>query len=337
MSKMNKFWFSLSMGLLIYPNLWALESEDLLGLATKAPAAAYKGTRIIINWFGQESQAAEARVYFKPPNLWRQEILSPQGEITRVVVQNKEAEWIWEAESKTLIKRPSGGANGLDNAKLLDLTKRSYRIVSKGSDDVMGKNTAIIELDPKHPGSPKRTVWVDPASGAVFKIKQTNSDGSLATEVHFTDIEIPADLSDSLFEPPQAKEGQVLMEEPRPAVANAQGLPEAFCDVPWLAELPNGFELAKTALMPLGDEEALHFQYNDGLSSLSFFVSPKLIQAGPGSHQIVLTQYEDPGFITSTSAGSVLEWEQADKHFLLIGDLSQPALREIMKFIRNRS
>lgn len=312
-----------------------LESKNLFLLATKAPSVSYKGTRTIITWFGSESQAVEAKVYFKPPNLWRQEILNPQGQVSRVVIQNKEAEWIWEEESKTLIKRP---ALSLGNDSLLNWTLANYDALAKGYDEIMGRNAAIVELTPQHRGSPGRTVWVDPATGIVLKIKQANPDGSLVTEVHFTEIDVESELTESLFEPPKASQDQIIIDEPRPVVRGPGELPEGFRQISWIDGFPSGFHLTKATLMPLGEEEkALHFQYNDGLSVLSFFVSPRPIQAGPRSHQVVLTQYEDPGFITSTSAGSVLEWEQEGHYFLLVGELSQTALQEIMEFIRNRS
>jgi hypothetical protein len=65
----------------------ALTPEEALLAASRPPSAPFHGTRIAVTWYGGESHAVETTVYYRPPGLWRQELMSPLGEVEKVLLQ----------------------------------------------------------------------------------------------------------------------------------------------------------------------------------------------------------------------------------------------------------
>jgi len=311
----------------------AQTAKDVLLAGTRQPTASFQGRRIVVNWYGDESHAQEIMVYYRTPGLWRQEILSPAGEVEKVVYQRGGQEWIHDVKEGTLIHRsPASLQPGkFDSLQLSRLLLQNYTPRLKGRKELLsGLPCQMLELVPKHPGGPIRALWIDPGRGIVLKTKQMTAGGTVVSETSFTELDLEAVPDEKMFAPPEVSPEQMVEDTPREPVDGPQELEvRGFDDLPWRTTLPHGFSLDQVTLVPLGDDNALHFRYVDGLSVLSFFVSPRPIDEDGGSGSVEEVGHDDPTFSFASSVGNILTWEQSEFHCLLIGDLESAALKKI--------
>lgn len=313
----------------------AADARDLVMAASRPPTASFQGRRMVVNWYGQESQAQEFLVYYRAPGLWRQEILSPTGGVERIVLQRDGWEWIYDPNEKTLVRRSPATlkAGNVDSEGLLGLLLGNYALKSRGRKELLNGHAAQrVELIPRHAGGPRRILWVDPERGIVLKTKQLTANGSLVSETHFMELDVDVVPDQDLFVPPEASPGNVVDEAPRESVPGPAAVEvEGFHDLPWIKKLPQGFVMDHVTLIPLGKDNALHFRYVDGLSVLSFFISPRPIEEDAGSVPLLSVGHDDPTFSFSSPIGNILRWEQSGLYCLLVGDLEPDHLRTVRK------
>jgi outer membrane lipoprotein-sorting protein len=322
------------MALLVLPGAsYAQSAREIVSAASRPPTASFQGRRIVVNWFGNESRAHEIIVYYRAPGLWRQEILSPAGEVQKVVYQRDGQEWIHDTENGALIHRSSSALQPgrFDSRALLDVLLKNYTPRLKGKKELLsGLPCQMIELVPKSEGSPRRTIWVDADRGIVLKTRQHTARGSLVSETSFTELDLDAVPDKALFVPPTVSEDKTWEDYPRESVRGLQELEiKGFDRLPWREALPHGFRLDLVTLVPLGDDNALHFRYVDGLGVLSFFVSPRPIDGDSGSGAVEGAGHDDPTFSFSSSVGNLLTWEEDGYYCLLVADLEPSELSTI--------
>ncbi len=291
-------------------------------------------------WYGEESRAQEVLVRYKAPGAWRQEILSPTGEVEQVIFQRDNQEWIYDPREKTVVYRSTSVLRGgdLDAKALLDLLYENYTLKDRGREEVLNSYVSrVVELAPRHSGGVRRILWVDPRTGIVLKTKQLTMRGSLVSETHFMELTPDAHLPEELFLPPDASSADVMAEVSRESLRGPAELEvEGFHDLPWLNRLPHGFVMDHVTLIPLDGDNALHFRYVDGLSTLSFFVSPRPVKDDANSVPLAGVGHDDPTFSFSSPVGNILKWEQSGFYCLLVGDLEPENLQAIRNTLFNR-
>jgi negative regulator of sigma E activity len=308
-----------------------LRAEDprkivLAGL--RSPTASFSGTRMVIAWYGDGIRAQKIRVRYRPARHWRQEILSPTDDVQRVILRKDQQEWQYDPESRQVVHRPA--EMGLPRDELEELVFDNYTPVSLEREAIGGVLCDVVELIPRHEGSPRRTLWVETGSGIVVKTKQETADGTLVYEAQFVDLNRGDPPAESLFDPESFDAAERFFVSSRDRVESSADLVEnGFRSAPWLQRLSNGFRLEGVSWLPLGDDRAVHYRYSDGLGVLSLFLSPRPIEFGDDPVVSGGADHEDPTFAVSSALGNLISWEQDGRYYLLIGDLTLSALRGI--------
>jgi len=159
--------------------------------------------------------------------------------------------------------------------KRLDLLFTNYQLKSLGIKELLGRQTVLISIEPKHPGNPKKKVWIDLSTAIILRMEQFKSNGKRSRMSFYTNIDFDAEVPAEFFKLPQGF--KVIQTKPnnckrlskseiRKAVGfeilEPRSLPEGY--------ILDGFHLS---YCPMG-RPMVHLRYFDGLNSISLFEHP---------------------------------------------------------------
>jgi len=204
----------------------------------------------------------------------------------------------------------------------------NFKIRLVGQQSLLGRVVRGVSLTPKAKAGPRLVLWVDPETGIVLHRRQSNHRGSLLRESRLVALEVGAAQDKSLFSMETTADGMLVQEQARPELESpgqlaAKGFPARL----WQERLPFGFHLDSARMVQVGEAEILHFRYTNGLTLLSLFLSPYAIESSDIPSDEEADEIED--FAAVSWAGSIHSWEEAERHYVLVGDLSQASLRQV--------
>ncbi len=318
--------------LIINGSTLSAKEPPALKLALNAPLVAFSANKLVLGWHGDESNAVEQRVHFKPPNLWRHDIVGPDGEILKTTIQRGPTEWIFYPETSTLIERDvralrKGTLTGKDLRALLEKNFKFKKLKAK---KIAGRTASGIQITPLAGQGPRRTLWVDPETGIVLKRRQTNFRGKQVRESRITNLVLNPDHEDDLFSPEGLGAARRDHSPVEDRVKDAKQLSSyGLAGSLWKPELPFGYQLDAVRRLKIENTQIFHFRYVNGLSVVSVFISPIPVE----SHSLEVVDYEeeDIDFSASAWAGNVLTFDCGKQHCAAIGDLSTKALKKISR------
>ncbi len=157
----------------------------------------------------------------------------------------------------------------------LNLLFQNYQLRLLGIEKLLGRQTALISINPKHPGNPQKKVWIDQQTAVILRMEQFRSDGIRSRSSFYTNIDFGAEVPAELFELPRGF--KVVQTEPNASerlskseirravgfeILEPRSLPEGY--------LLDGFHLSHC---PMG-RPIVHLRYFDGLNSISLFEHP---------------------------------------------------------------
>ena len=321
----------------ILPALWAVTPDALLILraASGGPPKPYQGRMISLITSGKQSHSSDVAVYARPPNSYKRDFFSPSEELEKVVVSDGETEWIyfpmkkmaWKGDSKKTQPRI------LSDEDVWILLSKNYNIQLRGSDQIAGRDTWVVQILPRDEGKPKRAVWIDKDEPVILQSKEYHPDGSLATQSHFVKIEFLDDLPEELFrfDPKNMTVKEhgldpdfLSMEELQKSGAGILRLPQ---------KLPEGFIFESGNFFTFHGKEVTHLRYTDGLTVMSLFESSVPISSDDKTFNWKPFDL-DRGTIGLSKAGKVIRWKSKGRYFALVGNLSAPALERVAKSLR---
>lgn len=303
---------------------------DVLKQATAPPSEAYYGRTLEIQWYGKRARASESVVYYKPPGRLRRETRAHGTRPAELTISNGSEEWIvipsrrraWSGQAS---KQPQRLLSQDEEWKLLD---RNYEVrLASDDDEVAGRETWKLELTPRSAGKPSRSLWIDKETGLVLRVQNFHPDRSLASLFNFTQLSLPAELRDELFDYKPPPDYRVAEHRLSPQFSTLDKLRDAAASVPRApAELPEGFVFESAGLVNVGSRRVTHVRYTDGLVSLSLFDSPVPIHwrdlPGEGGRERLV-----PG-------GSALEWSSRRRHYVLMGNVTRDLLRRLADVLK---
>jgi outer membrane lipoprotein-sorting protein len=159
--------------------------------------------------------------------------------------------------------------------KRLDLLFENYQLKLLSIEKLLGRQTALISIEPKHHGNPQKKVWIDQRTAVILRMELFRSDGKKSSESFYTNIDFDAEVPAEIFKLPQGF--SVVRTEPKTSkrlsrteirravgfeILEPRSLPEGY--------ILDGFYLSYCPMgMPI-----VHLRYFDGLNSISLFEHP---------------------------------------------------------------
>jgi outer membrane lipoprotein-sorting protein len=290
--------FLLGILLLLFPSLYAKaeppSAEELFQKLLKSTqTVSFKGKFTLVSQIPGESPVREATVIRKAPDKQRIEFVRPREVQGTGMVMSGRKRWrISRDEGRRRRPLPPMQPDRMGqflvrNAQLL-LRFYNVRVLDGGL--VAGRDTYLIEVEPKLAGRPSRKVWMDKETGVILKMENYDSQKRLQLLLAFSEIDFEPEIDDKLFQPqrrppkppePQERDRGELWNYEQGKLDLGKIRKEVELDVIIPDQPPEGFILQSVQAVRFGRRRNVHLRYTDGLSVLSVFQSLS-DERGPG-------------------------------------------------------
>jgi len=155
-----------------------------------------------------------------------------------------------------------------------DLLLQNYRLRQMRVEPIAGRKCVMVSIEPRHPGNPRKIVWLDLKTALPLKTQVWDQNGKLSEQSFFLGIQFNARLPAALFH--------------LPATADRQEWPEVTPDFQVLeaetANLPEGYRLIETSVRQTPGGRRSHIvafqRFSDGLNTLTLLQSVTHPQLG---------------------------------------------------------
>lgn len=151
---------------------------------------------------------------------------------------------------------------------------RYYALSVHKGERIAGRHTELVAVEPKDSFRYGYRLWMDRDTGLLLKSELIGERGEIVEQLVYTNIELPAEISDELLEPAISGAGYTWYndDERDPTVASE---PVAGTQSTWHPQwLPDGFEMRDYARNPIlaSRDPVEHLMFSDGLASVSIFI-----------------------------------------------------------------
>ncbi len=290
--------FLLAILLLLFPSLYAKaeppSAEELFQkLMQSIQTVSFKGKFTLISQIPGGSPVREATVIRKAPDKQRIEFVRP-GEIrgTGMVMSGRKRWPISREEGRRRRPLPPMQPDRMGEflVRNTQLLQRFYDIRVLDGGIVAGRDTYLIEVEPKMAGRPSRKVWMDKEAGVILKMENYDSQKRLQLLLAFSEIDFEPEIDDEVFQPrrkppeppePQERDRGELWNYEQGKLDLGKIRKEVELDVIVPDQPPEGFILQSVQAVSFGRRRNVHLRYTDGLSVLSVFQSLSA-ERGPG-------------------------------------------------------
>jgi outer membrane lipoprotein-sorting protein len=348
--------FLLAILLLLVPSLYAKaeppSAEELFQkLLESTQTVSFKGKFTLISQTPGGSPIREATVIRKAPDKQRIEFVRP-GEVrgTGMVMSGRKRWQISREEGRR--RRPFPpmppermGQFLIKNAQLL---QRFYDVRVLDGGLVAGRDTYLIEVEPKLAGRPSRKVWMDKQKGVILKMENYDSQKRLQLLFAFSEIDFEPEIDDEVFQPrrkppeppePERRDRGELWNYEQGKLDLGKIRKEVELDVIIPDQPPEGFILQSVQAVKFGRRRNVHLRYTDGLSVLSVFQSLS-DERGPGERREDRPPWRD-GKLEKMNIGGkdvevisggpmlIFRWSNDGIYLTLIGELEREEMTRI--------
>jgi negative regulator of sigma E activity len=277
--------------------------RDLLRRSTYAEQRiSFQGTKILTGRTGEAESRGTAKVYHRAPDQTL--IVGVDGALDglRVLQFGREH---YQKRRGDLFRL----ANHVPASDSTELMLQNYTLREMRTEPIARRKCIQVSIEPKHPGNPRKLVWLDVKTALPLKTQIWSPEGKLCEESYFLTIQYRPRLTPSLFRLPSN-----TVRDPWPS-ANPD------FDVVSVPDhgLPPGYHLVETTTRRIPGQGIVSIQrFSDGLNTLS------LLQ----SNRISARELADLGGSAAVSGkvGSV--------HFALCGEQQPEALRRVKQSIQ---
>lgn len=258
--------------------------QDLL-LATKQ--LSYKGRVTVMIQTPMKNMVFELMVTRKAPDKRRLEIISPiemagsgtiiNGKEIAPIIPNKDRRGRGEMP-------PFFQPDQMDELQSYNVQQliRNYKIRVLEGGLVAGRNTYLIEIEPKNENRPARKIWIDKEKKIALKVEQYNAQKILQRLVAFSNIDFSADIGDEIFQiqrsfwekRPRPPEREDLWDQLQGKLDVNKIKEKAKFGVKVIDSLPGGLALQSITMVKFEKNQNVHLIYTDGLTFVSLFQSP---------------------------------------------------------------
>lgn len=190
---------------------------------------------------------------------------SLNGEARQIVRHNNEVISIYP-DRKLVTVSKMGDKPGLHPIlpENLDKLANFYTIKQLGDDRIAGRETSVLDVQPKDAYRYGYKYWLDNDTRVLLKCDLLDENGEIVEQMMYTSFNNHAKAPQAAFNIPKL-EGFATQ-----ALDKNRG---KKVNIGWRAtKIPQGFMLTQSTLRGAKDNESLHLMYSDGLASVSVFI-----------------------------------------------------------------
>ncbi|WP_455211592.1 MucB/RseB C-terminal domain-containing protein [Kaarinaea lacus] len=239
----------------------------------------------------------------------------------REVIRNKDVVTCYLPDSQSVLV----GQRRFNNHLFAKLTANleqfapNYSFIKAGSNRVAGRNTHIIEINPKDLYRYGYRLWLEETSNLLLKSELVNSQGEVLEQMMFTQIDIVDHIPEAMLKPAVSGESFTWHGE------GENGANDLDVDWAWqVVNLPSGFMISARykQQMPNSSQPAEHVIISDGLASVSVYIEP--------------FNAESQSFVGASRMGAVNIFGSVheDHQVTVVGEVPMPTVEMIAQSIR---
>jgi negative regulator of sigma E activity len=304
----------------------ALQSDDLSRIITAQRQQDFSGIWVREFRHADTTLTVVRRVWHRHPDQARIEFIEPEkllgstlfinGETVRFVGNRHVRHFArsGRGESPTFVE-------ALRNAAELDWIRDNYAIESSAGDILLGRPAEHLRLAPKHPHRGRLEIWPDRETGILLRTRRYDRHGNLVSASYFREIEFAVVDSASVAPPDSlgiAASNKVDVDNFTDLGVFIASAAEALL-LP--RELPAGFHFHRVKTIHRSGKKYFHFQYSDGLTTISFFQHPSAQNHDDHNHK------SKPERKRGDDALTLVRGEQAGIAYSLLGEVAQEELQ----------
>jgi len=307
----------------------AAVAEDARGLLERMERALttrnYQGTFV----HEHDGQTETMKIVHRAENGdFAERVVSLDGSRREAVQRDGELRAYFPDQRVVLVEGgPKGGLllsglGGLDSA-----SAQLYRMSEEPPTRVSGRETRVITVEPQDNLRYGYRVWIDAATAMPVKTESHTVAGKVVEQLVFTELSLPAHITDSALQPASATRQYRLLHH---SDASGAALSQAT-DTTWdAAELPPGFRLIGHSTQILGDgqKSVTHLVFSDGLASVSVFVEPQSPLPAPRGAAPVAP------LMTNMGSSTALSTELNGHRVTTVGEVPPDCVRAITRSLR---
>jgi outer membrane lipoprotein-sorting protein len=306
--------------------------EALLFAAASAPATvSYTGTVQVMRMGSTSAEASVYRIEHRAPDLTRRVYTSPSSLAGDSVVFNGDVSFAVDTRRHRIVETRNGATED-SIARNLDLAllRRNYRVAPKGTETFDGRRAVDLMLVNKRSGQPAMFLRIDRASKIVLDKQQFGPDGSLVSEVRFTDIRFGVAIPPAHFALPTQYalvRGPIFGERTEDLNRVARNAGFAAREP---RSLPGGFSPVGGNLVELRGVVTVHVLYSDGIRTVSLFESAtaSTLDTTRLQPQALSVAGRDAEYAEDGTT-ALLEWSDGYLYYTLVGELGRAELQQI--------
>jgi outer membrane lipoprotein-sorting protein len=225
----------------------------------------------------------------------------------------------------------------------VSLLLSNYEIILKGTEEIAGRQTQIIEVKPCNICGPSKKLWIDKETFMPLKKERYNSDGTLTTLTFYTKINYDAKIKDNDFSAPKdwrtVKAPRNMRKLDKKRIAEIVGF-----DIVEPKYVPEGYILDGFYLFhPMPRDRGVHIRYVDGINSISVFeILPpwprrlmhrfrRGFSRGPQRHRGMGRRHRRGGeaWWLHGIQGKRIRVTSGDLNIIVVGDIAEEELQKI--------
>lgn len=297
------------------------------------------------------NQIREARVLRKAPDKWRVDLIWAQAD--RGIVTRLYGERGGRIQGESSIRRspsPYSRPDRITRFPVVDaqLLLRNYNVRVLDGDPVAGRNTYLVEVEPKLVGRPSMRLWMDTETGIVLKMEKYSPQRWLEGFFVYSEINFNPDIDEAVFRnqettfdrsaPGRMRGREEVWNHRQGELDLAEVRKKIRLDVIFPERVPGGFVLQSVQLMKLRTRESVHLVYTDGLDIISVFQSLSDERTRGGWSERSTGRVEKISIdgiecmVISTRPSLIFRWRQGGVSLTLIGELER---KEMVEFVRS--
>jgi outer membrane lipoprotein-sorting protein len=303
----------------------------------------FSATMITTSSYGGETETMQARMVTMPPDKTRIEYIEPAELAGTVMVTNGSTMWTYDPARNQVTRMEFPDTEDepfeMDYTNIVKDLMEENDISYKGTENVGGRSTYVIEATPKDENNSEffswTRVWVDCENWMVLGIEMYDADDNLVMKVEYREVTFNTGIPDSefIFEVP---EGATVVEESfEDLMPEKMTLEEASAnltfDLRTPSYLPEGYEF-EHAMVIGGEHEVVSLQYmnQDERLHLSEQISDDTQQ-----HELSMDDLEvvsingTDGEFTSMFGMNMLRWSVDGIDYSLSGTLEKDELVKV--------
>jgi outer membrane lipoprotein-sorting protein len=246
----------------------------------------------------------KARIIQGPHGKYRMQYQLPKEANGRIVFSDGRANWQFEPGKNMLAKTtlaPMWEQRDRDLERLIEGNYEITLVSDKAA--AAGRQAFLVNLAPRQSGKSSQKRWIDRKTGKTLRIETHYTDGILARMVSYTNVELPASVSDADFLPGKVSSVQTVSAKDDSFYLATHTIPSMYSSLLLKPTAALGFELIEISSGEIDDAQATQFLYSDGIESVSVFV-----QKGPAAISSI------PPNWTKVAIGNETAYQNLDGH-----------------------